>query len=356
MKKYFLYLLTLILFLGIAGCNDKQKETDSTGKIIDNPYSQTEFLMGTVVNIKIYNEGKKAVLDPVFERIRDLANKIQDSEENQEDIKTEIDAINEMAGIKPVQVSDDVYTLIKAGYTYSKDSQGSFDITIGPLTNLWHIGFDDARKPAQSEIDQILPLIDYNKIQLNDENKTVFLEEKGMVFDLGGIAKGFIADEVVELLKKNDVTSAIVDLGGNIYVLGQSPTGKDWTVGIQDPFAPRGQTVGKLPLTNKSIVTSGIYERYIEVDDVKYHHILNPKDGYPYDNGLAGVTIISDKSIDGDALSTLVFSKGLKDGMDYVESLDGVDAIFITKDKTVYITSGIKNTFTLTNEQFTLVD
>jgi len=354
MKKTILILFSFLLLISGFGCSKNEANRDSD--VTDNPHSQTEFLMGTIVNVKVFNKGKKEVLDEAFNRIRTLANQITDSEEDMEDVVTEVDLVNEKAGISPVTVSDDIFTLIKAGKNYSEKSEGSFDISILPLTNLWRIGFDDARKPEQWEIDEVLPLIDYKKIQINEEEKTVYLEEKGMALDLGGIAKGFITDEVVEVLLDAGVTSAIVDLGGNIYVLGQNPSGKDWVVGIQDPFAPRGHTVGKLPLSNKSIVTSGIYERYIEVDGVKYHHLLNPKDGYPFENGLAGVTIISDKSIDGDALSTLVFSKGLADGMAFVESLDDVEAIFITKDKTVYITSGLKDKFTLTNEQFTIVD
>ena len=139
---------------------------------------------------------------------------------------------------------------------------------------------------VRPEIDAALKLVDYKKVKLNDQKQTIYLEEKGMALDLGAIAKGFIADEVVKLLKKHGVTTAIVDLGGNVYVLGKSPRGKDtpWTVGIQDPNQARNVTVGSVLASNQTLVTSGIYERYLEVDGVKYHHLFNPKTGYPFDN------------------------------------------------------------------------
>nr|WP_240795578.1 FAD:protein FMN transferase [Aquibacillus halophilus] len=305
--------------------------------------------MGTIVTVKIYDEGKEDVLEPVFKKIQSLSNQITTNE-----TESDIEKINKNAGVEPVIVSNDIYRLIEAGKTYSEMSGGSFDISIGPLTKLWHIGYDDARKPNQQEIDAILSLINYKDVELNSEESTVFLREKGMKLDLGAIAKGFIADEVVAVLKDHNVTTAIIDLGGNIYVLGNNPSGNAWTVGIQNPFAPRGETVGKIPEANKSIVTSGIYERYLEVDGTKYHHLLNPKDGYPFMNDIAGVTIISTESIDGDALSTSVFSKGLEGGMDYIESFDGVEAVFVSTDKKIYITSGLKEVFELTSEEFVL--
>lgn len=173
-----------------------------------------------------------------------------------------------------------------------------------------------------------------------------------MKIDLGGIAKGYTADVITDILKENGVEHALVDLGGNIYALGNNPEGRPWKIGVQNPFDSRGKIVGYVPVENKSVVTSGIYERYIEKDGKKYHHILNPFTGYPYDNELAGITIISDKSIDGDALSTSVFSKGLEGGMKFIEKLPNIEAVFVTKDNKVYITSGLKNTFKLTNEEF----
>ncbi len=353
-KKLLFSLITLsISFMVLTGCTNSAKntttESSASTKILKDPYSDEQFLLGTYVRIRVYDEGKESALKPAFDRVKELGDKITINQKG-----SEIDEVNEQAGIKPVKVSDDVYTLVKRAYEYSQDSQGGFDMAIGAITQLWRIGFDDARKPSQEEIDQALKLVDYHKIELNDKEKTVYLKEKGMIIDLGAIAKGYITDEVVKVLKKQGVTTAIVDLGGNVYVLGHSPRGEnqDWTVGIQDPNMARGSVLGSIKERNKTLVTSGIYERYLEVDGKKYHHLFDPKTGYPFDNDIASVTIITDKSIDGDGLSTAVFSMGVKKGLEYVESElnNGTEAIFVTKDDKVYVTDPIKDTFKLSED------
>lgn len=233
-------------------------------------------------------------------------------------------------------------------YKYSEETNEAFNMTIGAVTQLWRIGFDDARKPEQSEIDNALQHIDYKKVEFNDKDKTVYLQEKGMIIDLGAIAKGYIADEAVKVLKDNGVTAAIVDLGGNVFVLGHSPRGNDepWTIGIQDPNQARGTVVGTIKESNKTVVTSGIYERYLEVDGKKYHHLFDSRTGYPFDNDIAGISIVTNKSIDGDALSTSAYAMGTKAGLEFVEGLgDGTEAIFVTKDDKVYLTKGLEDNF-----------
>ncbi|MGX7199664.1 FAD:protein FMN transferase [Enterococcus nangangensis] len=357
-KIYGSMAVLLLLMIGLVGCTGKKADTTSSSSgtttansnINQEPYEDRQFLLGTYVNIKVYDNGKEQALKDAFARVKELGDKITVNQEG-----SEVDAVNEQAGVAPVAVSDDVYRLAKKAYEYSQDSNGGFDMAIGPITSLWHIGFDDARKPSQAEIDAALKLVDYHKVILDDEKQTIYLEEKGMKLDLGAIAKGFITDEVVSLLKDAGVTTAIVDLGGNVYVLGHSVRSTpekavDWTVGIQDPNQARNTTVGQVPETNKSLVTSGIYERYLVVDGKTYHHLFDPKTGYPFDNGIAGVTIISDLSIDGDGLSTAVFSMGVKKGLEYVESLDGVDAIFVTTDDEIFVTDGVKDEFVLNDE------
>ncbi|WP_413509222.1 FAD:protein FMN transferase [Carnobacterium maltaromaticum] len=356
-KKITVGLIFLLAFVAV-GCSKGTdgKETskkDSTTNTIKEPYSDTQFLMGTVVKVSIYNEGKEAVLEKAFDRIKELAAKITVNEKG-----SEIDAINDNAGVKPVEVTDDMYYLLKEAQHYSKTSEGGFDMAIGAVTDLWRIGFPDARKPSQAEIDAVLPLVDYHKVIFDDEKQTVYLSEKGMQLDLGAIAKGYITDEVAIVLKDNDVDTAIIDLGGNIFVMGTSPRreGADWNVGIQDPNQTRGTTIGSIPESNRSIVTSGIYERFYEDPDtgIKYDHLMNGKTGYPFDNDIAGVTIVSDKSIAGDGLSTAVFSKGVKGGLEFIDDIDGVEAIFVTKENEVYISKGLKDTFKLTSKDYTL--
>ncbi len=339
-----LSLILITLFI-VSGCGSSSKA--ESNNLETNPHSKTEFMMGTVVTVKIYDKDKENVLDQAFERINQLADKTSSEEK-----ESEISAINESAGIKPIKVSDDVYRLVEVAKEHSHLADGKFDISVGPLTRLWHIGFPDARKPDQSEIDAILPLIDYKAVKLDKENQTIYLTKKGMALDLGAITKGFITDEVVTVLKENDVTTAIIDLGGNIFVLGNHPSGDAWTVGIQDPNATRGSTVGKVKRSNESIVTSGIYERYLDVDGERYHHLLNPDTGYPFTNDLAGISIITHSSTDADALSTTAFSKGIEEGLQFIQEFTEAEAIFIGHDKKVYITKGLEGEFELTNEQY----
>lgn len=354
MKRKAIVLSALVLFftLILGACGEKKA---AEPKLLDEPYYKEEFLMGTYVRMRIYDDGKEEALKPAFDRVKELSDKITINQSG-----SEIDEINKEAGVKPVKVTKDMYYLLKEAYKYSKNTNEAFNMTIGAVTQLWRIGFDDARKPSQDEIDAALKQIDYRKVKFDDEKQTVYLEEKGMIIDLGAIAKGYITDEVVKVLKKEGVNSAIVDLGGNVYVLGHSNRGSDqpWNVGIQDPNKNRGSIVGSLKEMNKTIVTSGIYERFLEVDGVKYHHLFDSRTGYPFDNEIAGVSIITDKSIDGDALSTSVFAMGLKDGFHYVEDeLKGTDAVFITKDDKVYVTKGIKDNFKLGEDSgYTLAD
>lgn len=343
MKKIHI-LLAVGLFI-LAGCGNKENQAEPT--INKEPYAEQQFLMGTYVKIQIYDDGKEEVLDQAFAKIKDLADRITVNQAG-----SEIDEVNDQAGIKPVEVSEDIFELVEQAYAYSEQSKGGFDLTIGPITELWHIGFDDARKPEQYEIDDALKLVDYQDVELDKSQHTIFLPKKKMRLDLGAIAKGFITDRVIDVLHDNDVTTAIVDLGGNVFVLGNSPKSDDgnWTVGIQDPNKSRNTVVGTVKVTDKSLVTSGIYERNLTVDGKTYHHLFNGKTGYPFENEIAGVTIISDKSVDGDGLSTAVFSMGVADGMAYVESLSDIDAVFVTKNDEIYISSGIQDNFKLSQE------
>lgn len=340
--KNLFFPLLLILITTLIGCN---KNTTSTSE----PISRTELFMGTVIKITLYDSNDSTILDKAFDKVAEIESLVSINESG-----TELDKVNDFAGISPIEVTSTTYEIVEKGLEYSKLSNGDFDITIGPLVKLWNIGLDGAKVPTQEEINSVLPLIDYNLLELNEEDNTIFLKNKGMMIDLGSIAKGYAADEISRILTEDNVNSAIIDLGGNIYAHGIKPSGQAWNIGIQNPFNTRGDIIGVLKVKNKTVVTSGIYERYIEKDGIKYHHLLNPNTGYPFENNIAGVSIVTDKSTDADALSTTVFAKGLEEGLKFVESLSNVDAIFITKDNKVYITDGIRDSFTLENQDFTL--
>ncbi|MBM7833463.1 FAD:protein FMN transferase [Clostridium sardiniense] len=346
-KKVITFFITTILIISLVGCT-KEKSKDTKLK---DPISRTELFMGTAIKITLYDVGSEEILDKAFKRVIDLEDLVSINKSG-----TEIVELNKNSGINPVKLSDDSFNIIEKGLEYSKASKGGYDITIGPLVKLWSIGLPEAKVPNENEIREAIKHVDYSKLKINKDTNEVFLSEKGMMIDLGSIAKGYAADEIVKLLKEEGVTEAIVDLGGNIYALGKKEGNKNWKIGIQDPNTERGNVVGMVETYNKSVVTTGVYERFIEKDGVKYHHILNPKIGYPYKTDIAGVSIIADKSMDADALSTLIFTKGLDEGIKFIETLDGVDAIFIMNDRKVYITEGVRESFKLTNESFELAN
>ena len=345
-KKTWCYVFIVILCSSLLITGYIYNKTASSSE----PLSKQSYVLGTIVNITLCDHPSEALIDEAFSELSKLENILSVNKTN-----TLIDQINESSGISPVQVDEETYQLIEKGLYYSDLTSGAFDITIGPIVKLWHIGFEDFRVPNQSEIDNALPLVDYHLVTLSEANHSIYLEKSGMQLDLGGIAKGYAADQVAQLLRQNGVQSAMIDLGGNLYALGDKPNHEPWIIGIQDPLDSRGESLGSIAVSNKSIVTSGIYERYNTGEDGKtYHHLLNPSTGYPFDNEIAGVSIISDSSTDGDALSTSAFALGVKEGIDFIESLDGVDAIFVTTDKKIYITSGIKEGFNLLRSDYSI--
>ena len=313
-----------------------------------DPLSRSEFMLGALCTIRLYDNKSEEILEKVFARIAEIEERVSSNAEG-----TDVDEISKNAGIQKVQVSDDTIAIIKKGLEFAGLSDGAFDITIGPLVRLWNIGFDDARVPEQHEIDAVLGLINSDDIEINEDENTVFLKRKGMRLDLGAVAKGYVADEVAKVLRENGSESAIIDLGGNIYTVG-SKGDRPWVIGIQDPFDRRGAYVGTVRYSNKSFVTSGVYERYLEQDGVFYHHLLNPHTGYPFENNIAGVTIVSDYSVDGDALSTVAYSKDVETGLEMIETLENIEAIFVTLDRNVYISSGLRNNFILEDDTYKL--
>ena len=313
--------------------------------------TQDSFQIGTYIKISIYSDKEvpSEQFDRIFEEIDQFEKLI-----SKNILTSEVSMINENAGKQPVKVSDTIFELIQMGLRYSNISDGGFDISIGPLVDLWGIGTKGAHVPAESEIQDAISKIDYHDIVLDEANQTVFLKNEGMSLDLGAIAKGYIADHVKTLIQEEGYQSAIINLGGNVLTVGHKPNSDAWSIGVRDPKGESKDIVGILKLQDNSIVSSGTYERFFIEDGKRYHHILNPKTGYPEDNQLQSVSIISQKSVVGDALSTTVFVMGLQEGYAYVESLDQVEALFITTEGSIYSTSGLKDVFTLTNHNYEL--
>lgn len=300
------------------------------------------YALGTVVNLSVAEPNTVEDLDAAFHLIQRYEDKLTVNR-----TESEVMSINHNAGIKPVAVPKDTYDLIKTAVGVSQKHLG-FNVAIGPLVKLWKIGFKGANKPEDSDILQRLKLIDPMKIELNDLDHSVFLKEKGMEIDLGGIAKGWIADRIKEFFERSGIESGIVDLGGNILLVGSSlRPDRLWKIGIQDPIKKRNVPLGILHTAAKSIGTSGIYERKLVIDGKEYHHMFDSLTGYPIANNLASVTIVSDRSIDGEIWSTIGFYQGIEKGMALIEQEKGIEAIFITKNHEVKTTSGLKDKFTL---------
>ncbi|WAG60548.1 FAD:protein FMN transferase [Clostridium estertheticum] len=300
------------------------------------------------MNFKIYGKNAETATALVLKRISNIESKMSVN------VKTsEISKLNAKAGISGQKLSADTYSVIEKSVQYSKLTGGALDATIEPIVGLWGIGTDKERLPSKTEIDDKLKLVNYKDIVLDKKNSTVKLKRTNQAIDLGAIAKGYTADEVKKVLLNNKISSAIINLGGNVYAIGKNPNGKDWNVGIQNPLSTRGEYLGTISVTDKSIVTSGNYERFFIKDGVRYHHIFDPKTGYPAEQSLISTTIVSDKSVDGDALSTSTYIMGLDKGLKLVESIKGIEAIFVTKDKKVYVTPGLKDNFKLTSKEFT---
>ena len=250
---------------------------------------------------------------------------------------SEVSEINQAEG-KPVTVSPETAELISKGVEYGRLSNGRFDVTIAPASSLWN--FTDNTEntiPDPEKLDEAVSHIDYSCIQI--EGNTVTLTDPEARIDLGGIAKGYIADRLKEYLISEGIEHALIDLGGNMLTLGGRYDGTAFRIGIQRPFAETGTVMAAVSVRDKSVVSSGDYERYFEKDGVVYHHILDPDTGYPVQNDLDQVTIISDESVDGDALSTTCFTLGLEEGMKLIRSLDGVEAVFVTKDGKLHTSS-----------------
>jgi len=244
--------------------------------------------------------------------------------------------INHAQG-KPVTVSDDTLEILECARRVSELSGGMFDVTIAPVSTLWDFTSGEAVLPDADKIAEASAKVDISKLRIDGNRVTL---PEGMMIDLGGIAKGYIGDAVKGYLVGEGVESAILSFGGNIVAIGQKPDGSPWKVGIQDIDKPTGEYMLVARNFGGSTVTSGIYERGFDLDGVRYHHILDPNTGWPVQNELASVTIFSESSMWGDALATSAFALGTEKGIQLIESLEGIEAVFIARDRTPSYTSG----------------
>lgn len=346
-KRISIMMTFIMLTLFFAGCSKKGQEIN-----------RTSLKMDTVIQIKAYGPKASEAIDAAFIRMDEI-----EQMASANIVTSDISKINQAAGKEYVKVHPEVIKMLKTAVKYSKLSNGAFDITVGPLIKLWGIGTDNERIPTDAEIKSKLPLVGYSNISIMDGNNSVKLLKEGMSIDLGGIAKGFAADEVIKVFEKYGVNSALISLGGSsIYTLGKKPDGTPWTIGIQHPRKDNKQNyLGIINLSEQALSTSGDYERFFIKDGKRYHHILNPATGYPTDNGVMSDTIVINSNIpDGnmlaDILTKTVFVSGIDKGLKVIDSLPGVSCMAVTTDYKIYKSSGWKIQLDKLNPEFTMAN
>ena len=310
----------------LSGCSGLPRERSQT---------YTDTLFDTVISVQIFDSVDEDVLKGCEKLCKKydsmFSNKIEDSE---------ISRINS-AGGNPVEVSKETIKLIKKGIYYSEMSDGVFDITIAPVSSLWDFKAETPSVPSPEAIAEAVSHVNYENIIIRDN--TVKLADPQAGIDLGAIAKGYIADQIKDYLEEEGVRHAMINLGGNVLAMGSKLDGSDYNIGIQKPFDETGEPITSVKISDKSVVTSGIYQRYFKADGKIYHHILDPNTGYPCENNLYSVTILTDSSLTADALSTTCFLLGYDRGMKLINQLDNVDAVFITNDNQIHYSKNFQN-------------
>lgn len=360
-RFFYLILCTVLVcpILLFTGCgNITDADTSTTG---NEPISISSIKLNTAVQITIYDSQDKALLDDclalcdkyelIFSRTNEKSelyklNHRKDTSDKDTNTDRQTTPYPVSGTADTWHISEDLAALLSEGLDITRESDGAFDIAIAPLTSLWDFTAEDPKVPDDAAIQKALPLCSSDGVTIDGQDIT--LPSDDIQFDVGAIAKGYIADRMKDLLVKKGVKSAIINLGGNVLCIGSKPDGTPFKVGIQKPFADRNETEAVMDITGKSVVSSGIYERCFKQGGKLYHHILNPQTGYPYDNGLISVTIISDQSVDGDALSTTCFALGLEDGLKFAEK-KGVQAVFITEDYELHYTDGFQDEINVTD-------
>ena len=297
-------------------------------------YEKTEFLLNTYVTLSIKGFGSKKAADECFEKIRSFEKKCSVYIEN-----SDISNLNKSGG---KALDSEEADLIKRACEYSKITDGAFDITVKPLTDLWNIK-NFTRVPSDDEILKTMPKIGYENIKISDSFVRL---ENGAQIDFGGIAKGYLADRCAEIMQKYRIESAVLDLGGNIYAVGK----KDIKIGLQNPNGARGEYFGYIEGNNISVTTSGGYERFAEFNGKKYHHIISPFDGKCAESGVISATVCGKNSEECDALATAICVLGTDKGLEIINSQKGAECVIVDENNRVYTSDGIN--FKITNDDF----
>ena len=326
-KKITFSLFLFILPLFTVGCTK------------NTPISGSDFYFDTIISITIYDSDSENLLNQCFDMAAKYEKMLSKTVEG-----SDIWEINHANGAE-VSIHPETFELLTKALSYGELTDGRLDLTIGSVSEIWNFSStNDAHTvPNQEQIKNALSHVDYHCLKLNQKDGKYFacLTDSKAQIDLGFIAKGYIADQMKSYLQNENVYSAIINLGGNVLTLGNKPDGSPFKIGIRKPFDDTSTPIEVLTVTDKSVVTSGIYERYFYENNQLYHHILDVDTGYPISNHLYSVTILSDSSMEGDALSTACLILGLEKGLQFIENTPNCEALFITDDYEIYTSSGL---------------
>lgn len=325
MMKRALAALTGLLLL--AGCAPAPAQAVPAAE-------RTFFAMDTVMTLRLYEGGDEALLDEAEDRVKELEGLWSVTDEG-----SEISALNRDGA---AQLSPETADLLDTALGLCGRTGGALDISTYPVLRAWGFTTGEYAVPNDETIAGLLSMVDYTQVELDGSAAAL---PGGMEIDLGSVAKGSTGWRLAHLLKENGVTSALLDLGGNIQTVGARPDGSPWRVGIRDPEGDGN--LGVVAVTDKAVVTSGGYERYFEEDGVRYWHILDPETGRPARSGLLSVTVIGDSGTVCDGLSTALFVMGLDKALDHWRQYQDFEAVFVSEDGSVTITAGLENRFTL---------
>lgn len=329
------FILGCLIFTGCSG------ESVSKDDAIQEPVSEEIFAMDTYMTVTAYGKNAQDAVDKAIEEIERLDALLSTGDKN-----SEISSLNDNGGGK---VSDDTKYLLNRSLELWEETNGKFDITIYPIMLSW--GFTDKNftVPSNETLSQLLTLVDSSAINLNENKSTVTFEKEGLKIDLGGIAKGYTSSRIMDIFRENGVTKGLVSLGGNVQVLGRKTDNDLWRVAIQNPDG--ADYLGVLQAEDCAVITSGGYERYFEQDGITYHHIIDPATGYPANNGLKSVTIVSEDGTLADGLSTSLFIMGKDQAIDYWRKhIDEFDTILVDDNGTIYVSEGIADRFSSEQE------
>lgn len=319
-------LLIVLSVVFFTSCNE-----ESTSQ---NEYTKDVFAMDTFMTIKAYGENAETALDEAETEIMRLERLFSVT-----DTVSDISRINKDSG-RQTEVSEDTKELLTAALDYCKMTDGALDITVYPILREWGFTTGEYKIPDSEKIKELLELTGYGRVKLSGNTVTV---EKNMELDLGSVAKGYTSDRIAEIIQKNGVDSALINLGGNVYAAGKKPDGSKWKVGIQDP-ENSGSIVCTLSVSDCAVVTSGNYERYfVGADGKKYCHIIDPATGFPADNGIISASVIGKSGVMCDALSTALFVMGTEKAIEFCRSHPEIEAVLITDNRQMYITDGLED-------------